>query len=709
MKTFSLRAMLCGLLATCLLGGALRAAEDLVGESSLAFVPADVDLYLSFRQNRRQFDNVVKSRAFVALKNSPLVQLALSEVQRAWRENSDEDPVRLARRAWDTVTSPEYRPLIALATDAVSHEVYHFGDRRWGAFLASAGLEGVDSDPDAVAGRLVEWLATVELPNAVVGFRLSDPQAGKPALDLIQQLLGRALTKLPEEVDGEKWELARQQINQGDFLTLTIPGTVLNEFLALLDEFPPVGDAQREAKANAERVRQRRVTVSCGIWRNQLLLHAGPDTTYLANLGEGPALPTRKELQPLKEFAGRPVTNVTFLSADYQQLFSGSREIDSAIDSLLAALPALGMDADLADALRQDAEILRKDLQGLLPKAGAVASITALTDSGYETKTYAWGGPLPPAGPLPILEHAGGAPLFVAAGHRRGGQGYQRLVWWSKRAHFYLERLLKDQLPPEERQLYDRMAAIGVKLGNQLDRINQQELFPALADGQWAVVVDAETKGKQFSPLMPPADSELAIPNVSLLLGVSDAAKLRAAAAAYVKVLNQAAKELHEARPDEIPLFQIPPPNAEQTEGGAVYSYPLPGQLGIDPRITPAASLGQQVLVLSGLREAGKRLLVKQPLEARGFSLGERPLIGFSQVNWPAAVDVLQAWANYLSESYFKLQGGEDPMEQLIAQQIETTARFLACWKGVTSQRSIEGGVQLIHQKSWFRDLEAVR
>ena len=130
------------------------------------------------------------------------------------------------------------------------------------------------------------------------------------------------------------------------------------------------------------------------------------------------------------------------------------------------------------------------------------------------------------------------------------------------------------------------------------------------------LVLDAKLTSKQFLQALPPTEKPMPMAEPAMVVGVSDAAKLVKALGEYREVINGFIELARGIEPRSIPPFEIPPPLSEKTEVGTLYYYPLPEQLGLDPKVLPNAGLSDKVAVSTATREHTARLLAATPPRA---------------------------------------------------------------------------------------------
>jgi hypothetical protein len=75
-----------------------------------------------------------------------------------------------------------------------------------------------------------------------------------------------------------------------------------------------------------------------------------------------------------------------------------------------------------------------------------------------------------------------------------------------------------------------------VALLERLDAANREHLFPALADGQGAFVMDLEAKSQKWFEQMPESPKPLPMFELALVSSVSDAEKLRKGVTNFTRI-----------------------------------------------------------------------------------------------------------------------------------------------------------------------------
>lgn len=182
----------------------------------------------------------------------------------------------------------------------------------------------------------------------------------------------------------------------------------------------------------------------------------------------------------------------------------------------------------------------------------------------------------------------GSQPLGFAVSRERGSSDadYELCVRAITLAHDYFEELALPQLPEGVRQTYQDFMKEARPLFARLNRATGKLLLPAL-DGQAGIVLDVKWKSKQWHQAMPATDRDLPLPEIAVVLGVQDAAKLRQAFQEYRAVYNGLVDVIAKLAPGDFPDIKLPAPKTKKVQAGTLYSYSLPDALGLDPQVAP--------------------------------------------------------------------------------------------------------------------------
>src|SRR5262249_2557606 len=163
------------------------------------------------------------------------------------------------------------------------------------------------------------------------------------------------------------------------------------------------------------------------------------------------------------------------------------------------------------------------------------------------------------------VNHLGGDPILAFVGRSKGtGEGYATFVKWAKVVYGHLDEIARSHLAGDDKDQYVKVTEKLLPLFKKLDETTAKEFLPSLADGQGGFVLDAKWSSKQWLKLLPATDRAMPMPEIGVVLGVSDADKLRKAMTEYRETLNDvigAVRALSD-KAGGIGDFRVPPPES---------------------------------------------------------------------------------------------------------------------------------------------------
>ncbi len=707
------------LLLTLLIATGSHAADN--RPASLQMVPEDASFYVSLLRNHEQYEIFVNSKAFKKIAELPMAIMGVAQLKTEFQNDSDLAPLR------DFLADEQNKPLIKLAQDAYRSEIFFYGDDGWATSMSllneinvemqkvqreqlealqQGNFDAQQGSSKAIADLFLKHQEKLQVPDFVVGFELSQPKRSGPALDRLETLLREALAGEPAIAE----RLKRAKIAGGEFLSLDLDGTLIpwDEVLADTDE------AEREdLKRMSEVIKKQTMSINIGRLGSYFVISVGNDHRHLEALGKGKPLAGRKELAALEKHADKRLTSISYVS---EALAQSTASLDNAIEQYQQMAEMFLAFAELEPSLRKkvskDLEELGEDLKKYTPKPAAIASFAFLTDTGYEGYRYNWGSGFRLDGtqPLGILQHIGGKPVaFVAARGKSDPADYETSRKWIGKGFEYWERIGVPMLSADEQAIYSELKERLTPLVKRLDVTNQKLLLPALADGQGAVVINTKLKEKQWHPALPASERDLPLPEMAMVYGVSDAAKLKKGVATYFETIQEILDVLHAVMPTEIPQVKLPAPQSKELDSGTVYFYTLPKEAGIDKRIAPNAGLSDDTAVLSLLPRFTKNLLTATTPKLDGpLADSDRPLAAAAHVNFAGLVDIADPWIDYALDLYWMGNvSDEDGAVVLkgIKHQVHFVLDLLRCIDTIDTATYMEGKATVSHYSWTIKDL----
>lgn len=706
---------------------ATRAAELQKLDTSLRLIPHNAAFYSSMLRNREQIEAIANSRAWAKLMASPYVQMGWA----IYREQAA-DPSSPAGMFEAAMLDPEVRKLVDLGLDMLSHEVFVYGDEgfvglldlaqqvlgtmQYGPMLMQVTGEGRGMRPDEMQGMLLlailcENLDLLKVPDLIVGFKLSDVDRANEQLKNLEMLVAGMLAGQPELAPFKDC-FGKTEVGGHHYLTLTLDGKMVPWHELPLRQMRELEAEEGNVDALIAHLKKSKLVIALGVRDDYLLLSIGSSTRSLARLGTGKGLVRMPELKPLEKFADRRLVSISYISrALMAQAGNSEEDIDDLLEVVNQLLPLAELKPEQAARIRKDAADLAKDVKRMIPEAGALTAFSFLTDSGIEGYQYSWGEQLVLDGsqPLGILQHLGGSPLLAVAGRsRHSPDDYELLVKWIKVAYGYVREFALPELNDREREQFERVVELFGPLVERADQINREMLVPALADGQAALVIDAELRSKQFIQALPPTAEPMPMIEPALVIGVADADLLRKAIVGYRDVLNGVIDAIRQMDPDAIPEgYRIPSPQASKTDAGTVYNYPLPPMLGVDEQISPSFGLSDSVAAVAISKDHVQRLISTTPLAVGGvLEDTDRPLATAGMFDFAGLIDAVTPWVNFAVDVINQETGNDILTATSIRSQVNTVLEVLKVLRTITGESYFEDGALVTHTLVEIRDIE---
>ena len=219
----------CILLAVFLsVPGVLQSADAPI-RSGLDLVPEDAAFFSSWSRQGEQFDLVRDSKAFAQFMEISHARKVLGPL--IFGEFDLDNPNHVKMKQWLSL------PFVQAGLDAISHEVFVYGDTSFTTFVNDCRdiVWGAKEDwlaalADGKTGRHAELAADAAIlggllelnsPGLVVGFKAKDPFRARIQLMLLDGLISIALARQ----DAPAWvreQYGREMIQGQQFLTFTV-------------------------------------------------------------------------------------------------------------------------------------------------------------------------------------------------------------------------------------------------------------------------------------------------------------------------------------------------------------------------------------------------------------------------------------------------------------------------------------------------------
>jgi len=714
----------CGLLAVCtLLAVAVQTpARAAAPVPSLDIVPADAAFYSVMLRNQEQLQAIVNSKAFAKIKALPYVQMGLGLLQvQAADPSSPLGRVEAARR------DPEVKRSLGFLADVFSDEVFVYGGpgfssaiellqgtygaMQFGPAMAAVNGEARGARMEEIQGRtfvraLVKQVDLIKFPELVIGCKVKDKALAKEQLDHLELNLQMVLTQQPPLLN----RLKRTTIGGHSYLTFKLDGAMVPWDPGVVEKIRSLAATPDDGDKLIEHLRKTTLVIALGLRDDYLLLAIGPSADVLARLGNGKLLRSLPELAAVARLADKRICSVGYLSKTLNERFSQTKAgIDNLLQAVKAMLPSLPVPAKLQEEIAKDAAGVAADLKTLIPEVGAASSIGFLTPSGLESYDYDWSEhpEMDASKPLDLLKHVGGNPIAVLLGRSKvSPAGYDLLVKWMVIGYRYVEEYGLPQMKAKDRAEFEKVFAQVKPLLGRLDKATRDLLIPALADGQAGVVIDARLTSHQFLKALPPTQQALTMLEPAIVVGVSDADKLRQAFAEYYAVADDFVEVLKGIEKNDIPKdFKIPRPRVFRLRLGTAYGYALPAEWGVDTHVLPNAGLAEKVAVLSLSGKHTLRLLSETEPKIAGLALPtNRPLAAVGGLDFAAFVEALSPWVDLALEKGTVQLSPQDA--EMARQHAKALLEVLKVYRGSVSETYVEEKATVTHSRSEFHDIE---
>jgi hypothetical protein len=659
------RGFLAAILLTSLLvvrAPSARGADLADQAHSLRSVPADTAFYSASLRLKEQLDKFLASRSYAKLMEIPLVQLAKMKIQFDYQQS----PQPTIAKVREYFESPVGRDSIAVLKEMFSDEVFAYGAPdiadvikllmdldsigRSARIESATGGENPDEPTnERVMDELNKRVAALKVPTLVLGFRITDAARAKSQLDEVHSMLRNLLDEHKPEFSSH---LQRDQVGGHEFLTLRLDGSMIP-----WKELEEKAEAEEEGETTAKQIEQwkkviseKKLVAALGVVGDYVLLSVGDSTDHLEQFGKGPFLADNAAIKKLGKHADQKLVSIGFLSeALARSLSSPEQTVEDIAGGVEEALGAAKISEANRKLIIEDIRAL--DLKRYIPEPGETTSVAFLTDRGYEGFQYnsSKRPMMDSSRPLTILNHAGGTPaLVIGARSKESVADYEKAVAWLKRTAPHVEKIAEEKVAADDWAKYQEFRDRIVALLTRLDTANRDQLLPALADGQDALVMDISATSKQWFEKMPESPKALPMPELGFVVSVTDAPKLRQGVKEYVAVVQDAIKLMHEIDPENAPDVEIPQPEQRDLPGGGdLYVYSLPGEWGVDEQVAVNAGLTDHVAVVSTMPATTERLVKETPLEVESGLKLDRPAALVVHVEVAKWIGTLRPWIDY--------------------------------------------------------------
>lgn len=693
--------------------------EDLKTTTSLRFVPADAGFYMSSMRLEEQYNKFIKSRAYDRLYNMPSVQLGLNLLQAQYRSKTFA-PLR------DFLKKKANKELVDLLQDAGTQEIFAYSDPALIESFAliqeigndvrfsrmQAGLTGQEPDEEAqkavireAVTQLLKSKDKLRFSPIVFGAKITKPEIARAQLDRLEKLADENLPSIEEA----QFEVTRQQIAGGDFLTVSLALQSIDwtDLESEIDE-----DVAEEVKPLLDHLKSKTLLVSLGVRDGYFIFTAGESNEHLKLLGQGMTLADVPDFQKIFPHQDQRITNVWYAS---RRLIEIQQKSASAQILALSGVVRQAMEAsDTPDATK---EAFEKDLKSLEERVNqettgtpySTVGCSFLTDRGTESFNYEVGAAGAQTGtPLPILSHVGGSPLLFAVTRSVASPDeYKEMRPILQRILGYVDTTVVSNIDDDDKGEYEHFRTLAVPYLKRLDGLLGDYFVPALQDGQIGLVVDAKATSTKWFAEMPEASEPLPMLELGIVLGLSDQEKFLSGMDQLYTFIGDLMKTIQAENPDDGPDVDLPPWSQRGVAGGNLYLIEIPKKLGVDGQLAGTLGVGADYAIFTTSIPQAERVILEKPFEFDGPLAGKTNLLSAQHVDFAGFIDALVPWVNYGFAQIPQEEGAASGFGvNAIHGQVESVLSVLRCYRGTTAIRYAEKDTIVTHTESRFVDLE---
>ncbi|MEX2186934.1 MAG: hypothetical protein WD875_09080 [Pirellulales bacterium] len=614
-------------------------------KSSLEFVPADAHVYVSVSRLGEHVQTIAKSNWWAQVQANEVFQRTARPFlpQFGPGDGANESPE--ARFLAD----PANLPLMLLAGEMASEEIFFYSDRRAVDMLALYGetsqnmvvtYMGIsfmfatgqftpfnDGFENVLTERILrpvrDNLDKIAVPQMVLGFKIKDAKNAEAVLakqvDKFREALGHLGLSAPsdkvleETVDGENCWIWRFE---GDSIPwaamLDVPG-------GMLPSFEPIFAHLRKLNG----------VVTLCVHDGYVLIGVADSPVWIEKLGTGPLLADRDDFAPLKKMADQPITGVCYASREARAAWTvDETDLRDVVKSIKQTLEASDVSAATIKDVGRALDGMADELRPHLPRPGSMLTVAHTTSEGVEFTTFDRSEPIHVDGsqPLAVLDHVGHTPVAFWAGRAKGTEEYYRaLASTFAGGYDLIEKhvfpAMQTEIQTQVRPFFDRMKPVA----KRFDRAMRDLVLPPLSGGDSAIVLASRLTYSPWSLGGPQSELQVPMPLPAVVFTVKDIDQLHAGIKEMRGVYNDGFAVYAETVPFADPLAKLDDPKSREFDEGTIYWHVLPKEWGFDKRIAANYGLAKNLAVFS---------LV--PLDTRD-------MLGQSTLKLPAPLDDRQA------------------------------------------------------------------
>ena len=702
-----------------------------------AIVPDDAAFLSATLQGREQYERFMKSNAFAALRDLPVVQRALEEL--ATQQNQPGNPLAMAGMF---MQMPENKEAVELLQDMVATNTFVYGTPSWvtvakllkevnqaqqaGNFAMLTGGGGVvngRATTRMVLKMLAENTDQIVIPDLVWGFETTQHEAADRQLERIEKVLKMFTQAQPMLANAVK----RQSIGKGDYVTFSISADPAILRVGLNDTADEL-DLEAEVNAIIARVSELNFVVAIGRVDNHVVLSIGGGTDHLEKISSSDNLLASEPFELVRDSQDsqdKLLTGITYLSEDLVKVGGQSADDFKQVKGMIASLADAGK---LPEEARPDLEkLIESAADGYasrLPIPGAYLACSQLTDKGYAGEVWNWSQNLPWNGSqqLDLLKHVGGSPLAALAFRTETDpEAFESAVFWLISLYELVDKHLAGMAGDDAQEGFKAFQEHILPLCDDLAETIRLKFLPSLANGQFGLVLDAKSMTKKIQKRLPASADPLPLIEPAIVIALDDAELFREGLSDLFALSDKLLTAIREIDEDAVPSgYKIPDPEQRDVTGGKLWNFALP-ESGLDEQIQMSIGVGEKAAVFSLMPEQAARLLTGEPLKtASSLSSFDKPLAAAAALDWVGLIDAIEPWVVFGARCGVVKNKGErlDPDSTIGADvetdetkkdlaQVATILDVLRCLKAAVAETSVEGEVTITRWQNQIEDLSA--
>jgi len=694
-------------------------------------IPQDAAFYYSALRNKDQLDRLFKSKAWKALKKTPVYGFAVAALKDQLTNVGVPEGVverLLSDKKQDKDDKPSDEEQFAhLMLDSLRDEIFIYGGKGFSdlfALLAKAQsaqnavafggfAEGKFDDPQLTKAGTKAFLTEVQkgreaikVPDLIIGFKTKDGKKFKDHVGRYEKVL-QGLFDKEEKLKGKVKR-------DGDMLRIEVDGSAIP-----WDDLPWDEDygKKEDYQKLFDHLKKLTLVLSAGVKDGYLLFAVTSTVKDLDKFGgKGKALVEREEFAPIGKYAKEKLTSVGYVSKEFAAGASGygGFEFDDLGKGLKGIVEKHVKKAEHKKGLNKDIDDLLAELKKWNTEPGATLDFSFMTSSGYEGFDYNYGKHDHLKGVRTnLFEHVGADPIWATAfGFKVDGSVYSALSKLTKSFYAHGEAIFLDSdVPQDAKDEFSKRTKAVLPHLKTLDDTITKTLIPSLkSTSGMGLVLDGKWTSKQWHKEMPESKKALPMLQPAVLLTVNDPEKFVDAARSFRTIFNDIYKVLREFNQNEVPEFELKAPTKTKGKKLPLYTWPAFKDSGVDEQVELTAGVEKGIGTLAFSRDHAERILTSTKLKLKDGPLvaHDKGLISGTLLNFPQLGDVVIAWAN-AAPDLVPPDAPEQAKMQVanVAKQVVDVVKILKCFREYQSATYLDGAKLTTHTRSVFKDLEA--